>query len=75
MTDIIDELRKIELANDVPPKGHASLAGKAANEILLLREALEAQMDVSTRLMMAHNFTAQEIMDCTSQARLALGGI
>lgn len=38
MTDIIEDLRKIERANDVPPKGHASLAGRAANEIAHLRE-------------------------------------
>jgi len=37
-----------------------------------LREALQAQMDVSIRLMLDAKFTAQEISDCTSQARRVL---
>lgn len=37
-----------------------------------LRDALRAQMDVSTRLMLDAKFTAQEIMDCTAQARRVL---
>lgn len=37
-----------------------------------LREALRAQMDVSIRLMQDAKFTAQQISDCTSQARRVL---
>jgi hypothetical protein len=36
--DIVDELRKIERAGDIPPKGHPSLAGRAADEIERLRD-------------------------------------
>lgn len=37
-----------------------------------LRDALRAQMDVTTRLMLDAKFTAQDIMDCTAQAQRVL---
>lgn len=37
-----------------------------------LREALQTQMDATTRLMLDAKFTAQDIMDCTAQARRVL---
>jgi hypothetical protein len=37
-----------------------------------LRDALRAQMDATTRLMLDAKFTAQDIMDCTAQAQRVL---
>lgn len=37
-----------------------------------LRDALRAQMDTTIRLMLDAKFTAQDIMDCTSQAQRVL---
>lgn len=46
--DIVEELRRIERADDLPPKGHPILAKRAADEIERLRAKVEA-MELALR--------------------------
>ncbi|MDB5607744.1 MAG: hypothetical protein JWP25_4644 [Bradyrhizobium sp.] len=48
MRDIVEELRFIEAAGDVPPKGHGSLAKRAADEIERLRGAAQSAQETPT---------------------------
>lgn len=42
VTDIVDDLRLVERSGDLPPRGHPTLAGRAADQIERLRAALYA---------------------------------
>lgn len=45
MDDLIEQLRKIERASDIPPKGHPGLAKRAADEIERLRGIIKEAID------------------------------
>ncbi len=45
MTDIVRDLRLIQMSGDIPPKGHPTLAMRAAEEIERLRAALNRIQD------------------------------